>query len=99
MDIKIKYEFFLFQKLWIGGMVIYPYVLFKRTKEEVTDKIFRHELQHVYQVQRMGWIKFYVSYLWLLMKHGYKKHPYEIEADERELDPLTAEERALKDNS
>lgn len=99
MNIKIKYKFFLFQKMWVGGMVIYPYMLFKRSKEEVTDRLFRHELEHVYQVQRMGWIKFYFTYLWWLARLGYKKHPYEIEANERELDPLTDEERKLKDNS
>ena len=40
----------------------------------------RHEECHIIQVHRMGVIKFYASYLWLAIKHGYNKHPYEQEA-------------------
>ena len=41
----------------------------------------------------MGRFKFYTTYLWLLAKHGYKNHPYENEANDREHDPLTDTEK------
>lgn len=99
MKLQIVYNFPLFQRLNIGGMVLYPFMLFKRSKEEVTDKLFRHELEHVYQVRRLGWFKFYFSYLWLRIKHKHGDHPYEMEANAHENDPLTEAERALKNLS
>jgi hypothetical protein len=100
MKTRIVYRFlpFRFWK-WIGGMTIYPFILFRKSKEEITDSLFRHELEHIYQVERIGWIKFYVTYLWHNVKAGYRNNPYELQAEERENDPLTVEERALKDNS
>lgn len=80
-------------------MVIYPFMFFKHSKEEVTDRLFRHELEHVYQVRREGWFKFYLTYLWESIRHGYKKNKYEIAANAVENTPLTAEERKLKDKS
>ena len=100
MKIRVVYRFLPFRYWnWIGGMVIYPFMLFKRSKEEITDRLFRHELEHVYQVERLGWFKFYLTYIWHNVKAGYRNNPYEIEADARANDPLTDEERKLKDNS
>jgi hypothetical protein len=63
----------------------------------VTDKLFRHELEHIYQVRKLGWFRFYISYLWASFRHGYKKNKYELAAELVENTPLTAEERKLKD--
>lgn len=78
---------------WARGMVLWPWVWFKPSKEEVSNILYRHEFEHCYQVKRMGRLKFYASYLWLQMKHGYKNHPYEKEANDREHDPLTDTEK------
>ena len=92
MKLRVKYGFrFVFK----DAMVIYPYMLFRQPKKKVTAKLFRHELEHVYQIQRMGWLRFYVSYLWLLMRHGYDSHPYELEAYKAQNRKLTVKERAL----
>ena len=99
MKLRIKWHFLPFRRLAIGGMVLYPFVLFKRSKAEVSDKLFRHELQHVYQVQREGWLKFYITYLWYQIRYGYCKYPYEDEARSVETQPLTSYERKLKDES
>ena len=45
----------------------------------------------------MGRFKFYTSYLWLLAKHGYKNHPYENEARDRQYDPLTDQEKEWRE--
>ena len=53
-------------------------------QDSINDKALEcHELVHWEQYQRMGALYFYVTYLWLLMKHGYENHPMEIEAREK----------------
>lgn len=96
MKIRVCYSTRLIRQPY-AAWVLFPFMLFRGSKEEVDDRLFRHEMQHVYQVQRIGWWKFYASYLWLLYKHGYASHPYEVEARERETDKLTTVERYFKD--
>lgn len=88
-----------FQRLIIGrwnGKVLYPFVCFRFPKDGVSDRLFRHEMQHVYQIRRMGWLGFYIKYLWLQVKWGYGEHPFELEAKAYQNEPLTDKERALK---
>jgi len=96
MKLRIKYGI----SKWImgkyRGKVLYPFVLFLQPQEDVTDQLFRHEMEHVYQVWRKGWLGFYAMYLLLAIRYGYKKHPFELEANTRENDPLTAKERRMK---
>ena len=82
-----------------GTVMFYPFVLFTNSKEDVPDWLFRHELEHIYQIQRMGLMMFYIKYLFLLIKHGYLFHPFEMEAVQTERIPLTDKERTLKDSS
>lgn len=96
MKIRPVYNFLPLRKTWIGGITIYPFIFFKRRREEVTDTLFRHEMQHIYQVQQLGWIRFYVSYLWESMRKGYKANKYEVEANAVENQPLTAYEQSVK---
>ncbi len=42
-----------------------------------------HEAVHLDQLRRLGPVRFVALYLWLLMRHGYDRHPMEIEARER----------------
>lgn len=79
-----------------NGKVYYPFVLFKQAQDEVTDILFRHELEHVYQVKRKGWFGFYLKYLYFNIRYGYENNPFEIEANERENEPLTKAELELK---
>ena len=44
----------------------------------------RHELVHIEQIGRHGAWRFSVTYVWFLMRHGYRRNPYEIEAYARE---------------
>ena len=105
MKLRFKYAMATgnwFQRWIIGrwnGKVIYPFVMFRDPKSEVSNRLFRHEMQHVYQVWRMGWFGFYFKYLWLGIRHGYKNHPFEAEAKKHQLNPLTDEEIKLKQES
>lgn len=98
MKIRPVYNFLPLRWSWIGGITIYPFIFFKRRKEMVTDTLFRHEMQHIYQVERLGWFRFYYQYLVENFKVGYKRNKYELEANEIENMPLTAYERAIKES-
>ena len=99
MKLRFKYSVGHWIMRGFNGKVLYPFVLFARKKEEVSTRLFRHEMEHVYQVQRMGWIWFHVKYLYLLARYGYKNHPFELEASERQYDPLTDEEKELRNDT
>ncbi len=99
MKLRIKYDVGSWIMGKYYGKVLYPFMLFSEAQEDVNDRLFRHELEHVYQIRRMGWLVFYVKYLWLLLRNGYDNHPFELEAKARQYDPLTDKERRLKDGS
>lgn len=84
---------------WVHGQCLYPFVLFRFKKAEVSDRLFRHEIEHFYQGQRLGFFGYYCKYLWLNIRHGYKKHPMELECEAVENTPLTEQERKWKDES
>lgn len=72
------------------GIVLYPFVFFRPYKNDAQNRVlFRHELQHCYQIKERGVLAFYVNYLWLLFKHGYHDHPDEIEARQSQNLPLS----------
>jgi hypothetical protein len=65
--------------------------------KELPDRLYRHELEHCYQVKRKGRLKFYFTYLVLLVRYGNQNHPYEVEAEEAETKPLLPIEQQWKD--
>lgn len=72
--------------------VLWPFVLFRHTNDRVSDRLYRHELQHVYQIKRLGRLRFYWTYVLEAIKNGYMDHPYEKEARKMENEPLTLRE-------
>ena len=93
------------------GVVLWPYVIMRPKKYATGEiaqsemmtrrslvKLYRHELQHCYQIKRMGIIKFYIRYVWLNFLKGYQNHPDELEARQYENEKLTQlEEKWLHD--
>lgn len=47
-------------------------------------RLRRHELIHIEQIGRDGAVRFTLVYLWWLVRYGYWKNPYEVEAYARE---------------
>jgi hypothetical protein len=45
-------------------------------------QLIAHEAVHWRQWEQHGTIGYYFGYLYLLLRHGYKNHPWEIEARE-----------------
>lgn len=77
----------------IGAITIYPFIFY--LEESPSKSLVRHELIHVEQVRRVGWFKFYLSYLmfyWAWRMAGtdhntaYLKIPWENEAYNRQND-------------
>jgi len=49
--------------------------------ERIEDKALRmHELIHAEQIERMGVLRFYLVYLYQVIRYGYQNAPLEIEA-------------------
>ena len=96
MKLRIRYGITKFIMGRFRGKVLYPFVLFSQSQNDVTNVLFRHELEHVYQIRRDGWLKFYVKYVYFSFRHGYEKNPYEVEAVKMQTKRLTVDERELK---
>lgn len=81
MTIKIKEivckRWFLPKKF--VAITLYPFIFYHG---QPTEAIRHHELVHILQVIRVGWIKFHLLYLWYSIKYGYKNNPFEVEARE-----------------
>lgn len=50
------------------------------------EQLRRHELVHIEQIERDGAIRFSILYLWYLVRYGYRRNPYELEAYRRQDD-------------
>lgn len=62
------------------GVTLPPFGIYIRERCLADDQLCRHERAHWAQWQRMGTVRFYAVYLWLLARHGYDEHPMELEA-------------------
>ena len=47
----------------------------------------RHEMAHIEQYNRYGFLKFLVLYVWYSIRYGYYNNPFEVEAREKEKEP------------
>ncbi len=63
----------------VFGKTIY---LHKVTKDQIMKNIpyLRHEVAHVLQWQREGYVVFLLKYLWYSVRFGYRQNPFEVEA-------------------
>lgn len=66
------------------GITLYPFVFLRKGVGEV---LIRHEIIHCWQVQKEGWFKFYLKYLWHAIIHAYRRIPAEKEAYRNAEDP------------
>ena len=99
MKIRRKYNNWIPQLLRVGAITLYPFILYSQSipalkrRGDYLVTLFKHEYIHIEQVRRLGWFKFYLSYLNENRKTGYKQNKYELEAWERQTEPYTDEEQ------
>ena len=67
-----------------NAITLPPYGIYIRMDQQGNDDLFRHEMIHWKQYQRMGLVPFYFEYLKDYFIHGYDLHPMEQEARENE---------------
>jgi len=79
---------------WPSAITLYPVILFKWERQYVWPRLFRHELQHFYQGEKYGFLKFYFYFLRSAFIHGWKdNHPMEKGAENNEQIELTPQEQ------
>ena len=65
-----------------NGFTFFNGVIWLRPNLEpdVKYRVMVHEARHIFQINRDGYIKFTVKYLYYLARYGYRNNPYEIDA-------------------
>jgi hypothetical protein len=93
---KVRFIFNAKFTEWFGvaAITLYPFVFTRMdAATALRTHTIAHELVHVHQVRKLGWFKFYASYLWHFIKvfvkggsynEAYYTNPYEVEAYETE---------------
>lgn len=102
MNIRVKYDHWYPKLINVDGITIYPWILYADVKEQVDPILYKHEMVHVGQIRKEGWLTFYFKYLASFCHNflrysyddAYMAIPYEIEAYAKEDEPLTEAEAA-----
>lgn len=64
MKIRPRYRNWFPRLFGMGAITLYPWVLFKMTKQEALERrVIQHECVHVRQVRALGWFTFYLTYI------------------------------------
>lgn len=90
MKVKVIQNHWIPRLLSVEGITLYPRILLSDSYEVAyTNRTLNHEFIHVAQIRKLGFLRFYVSYLFdyfvLYLKYrskqkAYRSIPYEIEA-------------------
>ena len=63
-----------------AGVALAPWGIYILPEHMYSDRLIRHEQVHWQQWQRMGTVKYYATYLWQVLRYGYRNAPMEREA-------------------
>jgi len=67
------------------GITLPPFGIYVLAEHIDSERLSRHEMAHWAQYERMGVVRFYVRYVWLTIRHGYRQNPMEVEARAAEM--------------
>lgn len=73
--------------LWADAQVLIPRRIFLGRRAQPSLRLLAHELVHVEQLERMGMLRYWWTYLVLLLRCGYREHPMELDAIVRSAEP------------
>lgn len=62
------------------GVALAPWGIYILPAAMHSQRLIRHEQAHWRQWQRMGAIRYYATYLWQIVRYGYRNAPMEVEA-------------------
>ena len=63
-----------------AGIALPPVGIFILAERIHSERLIRHEQAHWRQWQRMGTLRYYATYIWQVMRYGYRNAPMEVEA-------------------
>jgi hypothetical protein len=63
-----------------AGVALAPFGIYILAEHMYSDKLIAHEQVHWQQWQRMGTLRYYATYLYQVLRHGYYNSPMEKEA-------------------
>lgn len=103
--VRVRYDSRIAKALiGAGSITLYPFIFIWCARADVPPQMLEHEFVHVRQVRRLGWLRFYASYLWEYLGHlvrlrshwaAYAEISFEREAYAKQATvALTAAERA-----
>ncbi len=69
-----------------GGITLPPLGIYVLSERIHSERLIRHEQAHWAQYERMGFLGFYVTYLYQVLRYSYYNAPMEIEARAAERD-------------
>ena len=67
-----------------AGITLPPFGIYVLSERLGDMRLRRHEEAHWEQAKRMGTVRWYATYLWYTLRHGYWNNPLEVEAREHE---------------
>ena len=62
------------------GVALAPWGIYILPAAMHSQRLIRHEQAHWRQWQRMGTVRYYATYLWQVVRYGYRNAPMELEA-------------------
>jgi hypothetical protein len=63
-----------------AGVALAPWGIFVLPEHLANQRLTQHELVHWQQYKRMGVVKYYATYLYQVLRYGYRNSPMEREA-------------------
>ena len=63
-----------------AGVALAPWGIFVLPEHLANQRLTQHELDHWQQYKRMGMVKYYATYLYQVLRYGYRNSPMEREA-------------------
>lgn len=62
------------------GVCLPPFGVYILAERLGDEGLARHELAHWAQYRRMGVLRYYLTYIWQVLRYGYRNAPMEVEA-------------------
>jgi hypothetical protein len=63
-----------------AGVCLPPFGVYILAERMHDEGLIRHEQAHWEQYKRMGAIRFYLTYIWQVLRYSYRDAPMEVEA-------------------
>lgn len=71
---------FFLEKTKFAGICLPPFGIYILDRHISNQSLIKHERVHWAQYERMGFIRFYLTYIYQVIRYGYRNSPMEKEA-------------------